>query len=83
MKFMVVTFPFLQNLGPNYPYADVHEKLNAFWTDQGIPHLDLLETYKPFKPSQLVVGKYDAHPNEFAHKKAAEAIDGFLDQEVK
>ena len=81
--FMVVTFPFLQALGPDYTFAPVHEKLGAFWKENGVPHLDLLSVYKSYEPGQLVVGKYDAHPNEFAHKRAAAAIDLFLEQEMK
>ena len=83
MKLAVVTFPFLQDIGPNYRYGNVHDQLNAFWADNHIPHLDLLPVYKSYKPWEVVVGKQDAHPNEFAHKKAAEAIDAFLHQEMK
>ena len=81
--FMVVTFPFLQALGPGYVYADVHAKLGAFWKEIGVPHLDLLATYESYEPARLVVGKHDAHPNEFAHSRAAAAIDLFLTREMK
>ncbi|MCE9613771.1 MAG: SGNH/GDSL hydrolase family protein [Lentisphaerae bacterium] len=78
IKLLVVTFPFLHALGADYAYADVHRRLNAYWTALGVPHLDLLETYRAYPPATLVVGRCDAHPNRFAHELAAAAIGKFL-----
>ncbi len=78
VHFAVVTFPFLHALGKSYEYAAVHRKLDAFWREQGVPHLDLWPLYTDYKPKELVVGKFDAHPNEFAHELAAQAIEAFL-----
>ena len=77
----VVTFPFLHNMGPEYPYADIHEKLAAFWERLGVPDLDLLGVYRDYSSDELVVNPYDAHPNVFAHRLAADAIGRFLDGE--
>lgn len=79
-QLVVVTFPFLHALGPAYEYRSVHEKLNLFWQAGGVPHLDLLRVYEPYAPDQLVVNAHDAHPNEFAHQLAADAIIALLDQ---
>lgn len=83
VKLLVVTFPFLQALGRDYEYRDVHRKLDAFWREQGVPNLDLLSVFEAYKPKDLVIGKFDAHPNEFAHEKAALAIGGFLDENMR
>lgn len=82
-SFMVVTFPFLHALGDDYEYAWIHEKLNAFWRELGVPHLDLWELFAEEKPSRLVVGKWDPHPSELAHRLAAGAIAEFVEQNLR
>jgi hypothetical protein len=76
--FAVVTFPFLNALGPNYEYRFVHDKLDQFWQGLGVPHLDLLTVYAGLPPSRVTVNRFDAHPNEYANKLAAAAIDKWL-----
>lgn len=78
-KLAVVTFPFLHSLGRDYPFRDAHRVLGEHWRAQGVPHLDLLATFEGRDTSDLVVGAFDAHPNEKAHALAAEAILPFLD----
>jgi hypothetical protein len=60
----------------------VHEQLGRFWRELQVPHLDLLPVYQGLKPQQLVANRFDPHPNEFAHKLAAEAIQKFLEQNM-
>lgn len=79
VQLMVVTFPFLHELGADYPYESVHQKLTQFWDDLDVPHLDLLSTFRDLDSSMLVVSPWDAHPNEKAHELAAQAIAEFLD----
>jgi hypothetical protein len=74
----VVTFPFLNALGPNYEYRFVHDKLDQCWRGLGVPHLDLLTVYAGLPPSRVTVNRFDAHPNEYADKLAAAAIDKWL-----
>jgi lysophospholipase L1-like esterase len=76
----VVTFPFLHALGPNYEYRFIHDQLNRLWQELGVPHLDLLSLYKDLPSSRLTVNRFDAHPNEYANKLAAEAIDKWLQE---
>jgi hypothetical protein len=78
-RFLVVTFPFLHDLGPDYEYRDVHRQLAEFWSSLGVPHLDLLDTFTSERPQDIVVNAFDAHPNEKAHAMAAQAILKFLD----
>ncbi len=82
IRLLVVTFPFLQALGPDYAYAGIHRRLDRFWSELGVPHLDLLPVFASYAPEQVVVGKYDAHPNERAHAVAADAIGEFIDKQV-
>ena len=82
-KLSVVTFPFMNALGSNYEYQFVHDELNAFWQEQHVPHLDLLPAFKNCQPAQLTVNAFDAHPNEFANRLAARAINDFLIEQLK
>ena len=77
-RLAVMTFPFLQALGPRYEYQFVHDELDQFWLGLQVPHLDLLSVYKGLQPGQLTVNPYDAHPNEYANRLAAEALNNFL-----
>lgn len=74
----VVTFPFLQSAGHNYPFREIHMQLDVLWTSMGVPHLDLLDTFSQVDSPQLVVNRFDAHPNEKAHEMAANAIERFI-----
>ena len=81
-QLIVVTFPLLHALGPDYAYRSVHEQLASFWAGLSVPALDLYDVYAPYPPEQLVIGKRDAHPNRFAHELAAGAIGAFLEQHI-
>jgi len=76
--FAVVTFPFLQAVRTNYEYQPIHEKLDQFWARLHVPHLDLLPVFAGLPREQITVNRYDAHPNEYANKLAAKALDPFL-----
>lgn len=77
-KFMVVTFPFVNAVGPNYPYAAIHKQLDDFWKAENVPHLDLLSVYENEPASKLTVNRFDAHPNEHAHQLATDVIEKFI-----
>ncbi len=81
-KLSVVTFPFFNLLGPNYEYQFVHDELGQCWRDLGVPHLDLLPIYKGIPPKKLMVNHFDAHPNEYAHALAAQAIEKFMKERI-
>ncbi len=70
----VVVFPFLHNLGPDYPFRDVHTQWSEWGRDSGVRVLDLHETLEAHSAEGLTVNRYDAHPNERAHALAAEAL---------
>jgi lysophospholipase L1-like esterase len=75
---LVVTFPFLQHLGPDYEFRSAHVKLDKFWQEQGVPHLDLLRLYEAHRHQSFTVNSHDAHPNANAHALATDAIWKFL-----
>lgn len=73
VKLLVVMFPFMHNLS-NYNFTQVHEKVGEYWEERGVPVLDLLPVMQQHQSEDLVVNRYDAHPNERANAIAAEAI---------
>jgi hypothetical protein len=79
---MVVTFPFVNAVGPNYPYASLHKQLDDFWKAENVPHLDLLSIYKDEPAKKLTVNRCDAHPNEYANQLATDAIEKFVVQNL-
>jgi hypothetical protein len=76
---LVVTFPYMDQA---IRFKSVHEQLDRYWKDKGVAHLDLLPVFSNLPPAKLVVNPHDAHPNEYAHQLAAEAIDQFLKREI-
>jgi hypothetical protein len=78
-RLLVVTFPYMDT---SLRFKSVHEQLDRYWEEQGVPHLDLLATFSNLPPAKLVVNPHDAHPNEYAHALAAEAIDKFLTRQI-
>jgi hypothetical protein len=79
-RLAVVTFPFVHAVGPNYEFREVHARLDQFWREMNVPHLDLLSIYQDLPPKEITVNRFDAHPNEFANALAADAIARFLSQ---
>jgi lysophospholipase L1-like esterase len=82
-RLLVVTFPFLHALGPDYEYRQIHERLDRCWKELNVPHLDLLGIFESRPPAELTINRYDAHPNEQAHRMAAESIAAFLDKHLE
>ncbi len=74
----VIVFPFLHNLGPDYPFRDVHDQFAEWGKDREVRLLDLIKTLQPHVSSGLTVNAYDAHPNERAHALVAETIERAL-----
>jgi hypothetical protein len=81
-RVLVVTFPFLDAVSPQYKFQFIHDQLNAFWSEAKVPHLDLLPVYRDLAPNRITVSRHDAHPNEYAHALAADAMDRFLKEQI-
>jgi len=74
--FVAFTFPiFAFPLDKSYPLRGVHRKIAAFMREHEIPHLDLLPAYLRVPPERLhVFAVGNSHPNEIAHRIAAEYL---------
>jgi hypothetical protein len=73
---VVAVFPLFGNpLDRTYPFAFIHKKLEALCRPLGVMFVDLLPYYLGLDWKLLVVeGASDEHPNEIAHRIAAEAL---------
>jgi len=74
----IVIFPFLHNLGPDYPFDRAHERIADYCRQGDVPCLDLKPYLMPHVSDGLTVNRFDAHPNERAHALAAMAIEEHL-----
>ena len=81
---VVVIFPLFGNpLDERYPFADVHAKVAQAAGEAGAKVVDLLPLYRGLDWRLLVVdGADDEHPNEIAHRIAAQAIARAVDEVV-
>ena len=77
---VVVVFPvFTTEMGDSYPYGEVHELVIEQVERLGLRGLDLQPVYSEVQPVRLPVEPFlDRHPNELAHRMAADAILEFL-----
>lgn len=75
---IVVIFPYINLLSVDYPAIQAHQQLTRAFKDNHFLVIDLLDKYQEYKPENLMVNKYDAHPNELAHQLAAAEIYKFL-----
>jgi hypothetical protein len=63
----------------HYPYEYVHVAIRGRCEELHIPCLDLLPIFRGASPARVqVIPGFDPHPNEIAHRMAAEALLRFL-----
>ena len=76
----VILFPIFDSpMDDAYAYTDLHDKIREVGQSLGIPVLDLLEAYRGVDVYRLALVPYtDAHPNELAHRIAADFILDYL-----
>lgn len=67
---VVIIFPYMNLIGSNYPYFDIHKKIVEVFKNKNIPAIDLLEIYLDYGSAKLIVNKFDYHPNEKANNLA-------------
>ncbi len=72
MKLHVIVFPFFQSWGDDYPFGACHDKVVAAWRELGVEAIDLRDAYRGIPATELVVNRFDAHPNERACAIAAD-----------
>jgi hypothetical protein len=73
-RFAVALWPLLVDLGPAYPFASAHDTIRRFCEAAGIPFQDLRPALAVRPAPVLWVHALDRHPNEEAHRLAAEAV---------
>ncbi|MFC1631240.1 hypothetical protein ACFL1I_05580 [Candidatus Omnitrophota bacterium] len=78
-KLVIVLFPLLYDF-ENYYFSGIHQKLAEFCEQQDILLLDLLPAFSEYPAEALWANPIDHHPNEIAHRLAAEEIAHFLRQ---
>jgi hypothetical protein len=72
---LVVVFPDLDLLSRgDYALHPIHTRLAELFDDQGIRHIDLTGLFAEHGPERLRVHPMDWHPNEIAHRLAADAL---------
>jgi hypothetical protein len=84
VPFVVAIFPLFGNpLDDGYPFSEVHATVAAAAASAGARVVDLLPVYRGLRADLLVVdGADDEHPNEIAHRLAANAMLKVLDEVV-
>jgi hypothetical protein len=80
---VAVVFPlFGLPLDAQYPFYHLHEKMRRFMNETQVPYLDVSSIYDgiPLERLQVIPG-VDRHPNEIAHRMAAESIYLWLESQ--
>ncbi len=75
-KVIVMIFPFLIFLDNNYPAKDIHKMLAAKFQEQNDSVIDLLPYLLDKNKRNLMVNRFDSHPNEYVHDLAASLLYG-------
>ncbi len=73
IKIIVVNFPVIYRL-KDYPLQEVNRFISSVSIKNEFVYLDLTPVYEKYSEQDLVVNKYDSHPNELGHKIAAKEI---------
>jgi hypothetical protein len=77
---VLIVFPIFDSpMDDSYGYGSLHDRMREVAESLGIPVLDLMEAYRGVNVYRLAVVPFtDAHPNELAHRIAADATLDFL-----
>ena len=81
VPFFAMIFPlFSHRLDEGYPFLNIHKQIDDFLAAHQIASVDLLPEYKNIPPDRLqAIPGNDSHPNEIAHRIAADALyEGLL-----
>ena len=71
---LVVSFPVLHQLDGSHPFSDLYRTVQERVEAAGGAFLDLFPVFSGHDAESLWVHPTDQHPNEVAHRMAAEAI---------
>ncbi len=79
-RFLLALWPLLVDLGGGYPFEEPHATIRRFSEGAGIPFLDLRPALATVPLDSLWVHPLDRHPNEVAHRLAAEILAPLVGQ---
>jgi lysophospholipase L1-like esterase len=71
---LVAQWPLLVGMQGRYPFAEPAAAIARACEEAGIRRVDLLEALRGRPDASLWVSSSDRHPNELAHRLAAEAL---------
>lgn len=72
---LLVIFPWLADLNQDsYPFDQAHRAIRTLADKHNFSNLDLFSVFTGRRPDSLWVHAVDHHPNEIAHRLAADAI---------
>jgi hypothetical protein len=75
IHFMLITLPFLNKLGDDYPFKKVHQKIKDYCNEKQIDCLDLYEEgFKGLNPTSLRVSRTDKHFNKSGTEIVAQIL---------
>jgi hypothetical protein len=81
-RFVLLSWPLLVHLD-RYPFAGVDETIGRFCEEAHIERVDLLPVLRGRSTETLWVHPVDRHPNEIAHRLAAETLRAVLLREPR
>lgn len=73
-RVIVVLFPFIQSIGPNYPAQMEHDMIKDIFIKNEVEVVDLLESLQNYSANSLLAGKFDTHPNEFVNSLVSDLL---------
>ena len=79
-RLVIVLFPLFYDFD-HYAFQGIHDKIADFCSRQDVPLLDLLPVFSEHEAEDLWVHAIDHHPNEIAHRIAADEVFRFLSRE--
>ena len=79
-RFAVVTLPLFDAANETWQ-DEIYARIDRFWRDAGVPHLDLGPHFAGRDPATLVASRWDEHPNAATHAEIAGEMLRFLRNE--
>ncbi len=73
-RLLVAPWPLFVGLEGGYPFGPIHQTVHRFCLVAGIPHHELLPLFQGRRGSDFWVHPVDMHPNELAHRMAAQSL---------
>ena len=78
-----VVFPFFYfPIDDRYPFQQLHNRIHTLLDEKKFAYTDLTESFAEMTPERLhIIVGHDSHPNEIAHRIAAESIYMWLEKQ--